>query len=94
MKEAIKKIRVSEEEFKEKHTKLDNEIALFVVGQLMDSYEDKYQDEPQLLEYLKMVQEDILENIDDFKKKPEAQQQQAQQGLPFLSPPGSDLSKV
>jgi len=87
MKEAIKKIRVSEEEFKEKHTKLDNEIALFVVGQLMDSYEDKYQEEPQLLEYLKMVQEDILENIDDFKKKPEAQQQQAQQGAPFPVPP-------
>lgn len=87
MKEAIKKIRVSEEEFKEKHTKLDNEIALFVVGQLMDSYEDKYQEEPQVLEYLKMVQEDILENIDDFKKKPEAQQQQqAQQGAPFPVP--------
>lgn len=87
MKEAIKKIRVSEEEFKEKHTKLDNEIALFVVGQLMDSYEDKYQEEPQVLEFLKMVQEDILENIDDFKKKPEAQQQQAQQGAPFPVPP-------
>ncbi len=87
MKEAIKKIRVSEEEFKEKHTKLDNEIALFVVGQLMDSYEDKYQEEPQVLEYLKMVQEDILENIDDFKKKPEAQQQQAPQGAPFPGPP-------
>jgi lon-related putative ATP-dependent protease len=87
MKEAIKKIRVSEEEFKEKHTKLDNEIALFVVGQLMDSYEDKYKEEPHVLEYLKGVQEDILENIDDFKKKPEAQQQQAPQGAPFPVPP-------
>ncbi|MCU0589298.1 MAG: AAA family ATPase [Syntrophobacteraceae bacterium] len=86
MKEAIKRIRVSEEEFKEKHTKLDNEIALFVVGQLMDSCEDKYQDEPQVLEFLKVVQEDILENIDDFKKKPEAQQQ-PQQGAPFPVPP-------
>ena len=86
MKEAIKKIRVSEEEFKEKHTKLDNEIALFVVGQLMDACEERYKDEPQVLEYLKMVQEDILENIDDFKKKPEAQQQQAPQGAPFPVP--------
>jgi lon-related putative ATP-dependent protease len=86
MKEAIKKIRVSEEEFKEKHTKLDNEIALFVVGQLMDTYEDRYKDEPAVMEYLKMVQEDILENIDDFKKKPEAQQQQQQPGMPFPVP--------
>jgi len=87
MKESIKKIREAEAEFKEKHTKLDNEIALFVVGQLMDSYEEKYKDEANVREYLKEVQEDILENIDDFKKKPEAQQQQQQQqGTPFAVP--------
>ncbi len=88
MKETIKKIREAENEFKEKHTKLDNEIALFVVGQLMDSYEEKYQDDQQVLDYLKEVQEDILENIDDFKKKPEAQQQaQGQPVAPFAVPP-------
>jgi lon-related putative ATP-dependent protease len=76
MKEAIKKIREGEAEFKEKHTKLDNEIALFVVGQLIARYEEKYQDEEQVLDYFKMAQEDILENIEDFKKKPEAQQAQ------------------
>lgn len=86
MKEAIKKIRDAETQFKEKHTKLDNEIALFVVGQLMDNYEERYQDEPQVLEYFKMVQEDILENIDDFKKKPEAPQTPPQ-GAPFPVPP-------
>ena len=83
MKDAIKHIREAEAEFKEKHTKLDNEIALFVVGQLMDSYEEKYKEEEHVLNYLKMVQEDILENIDDFKKKPEGQQQQ---GAPFPMP--------
>ncbi len=41
MKDAIKKIREAETEFKEKHTKLGNEIALFVVGQLMDRYEEE-----------------------------------------------------
>ncbi len=84
MKESIKKIREAEADFKEKHTKLDNEIALFVVGQLMDSYEEKYKDEANVRDYLKEVQEDILENIDDFKKKPEAQQQQP--GAPFPVP--------
>jgi lon-related putative ATP-dependent protease len=88
MKDTIKKIREAENEFKEKHTKLDNEIALFVVGQLMDSYEEKYSDDQQVLDHLKEVQEDILENIDDFKKKPEAQQQMpGQQGAPFAVPP-------
>jgi lon-related putative ATP-dependent protease len=88
MKDTIKKIREAENEFKEKHTKLDNEIALFVVGQLMDSYEEKYKDDQQVLGYLKEVQEDILENIDDFKKKPEAQQQMPGQPVaPFAVPP-------
>ncbi|MGP8197470.1 MAG: Lon protease family protein, partial [Syntrophobacteraceae bacterium] len=88
MKDTIKKIREAENEFKEKHTKLDNEIALFVVGQLMDVYEEKYQDDQQVLDYLKEVQEDILENIDDFKKKPEAQQQMpGQPATPFAMPP-------
>ncbi len=49
MKDAIKKIREAEAEFKEKHAKLDNEIALFVVDQLMDAYVEKYQDEQQVL---------------------------------------------
>ncbi len=87
MKETIKKIRTVENEFKEKHTKLDNEIALFVVGQLMDSYEEKYQDDSQVLDHLKQVQEDVLENIDDFKKKPEAQQMPGQPVAPFAGPP-------
>ena len=89
MKDTIKKIREAENEFKEKHAKLDNEIALFVVGQLMDSYEEKYRDDQQVLDYLKEAQEDILENIDDFKKKPEAQQQQmpGQPTAPFPVPP-------
>lgn len=88
MKDTIKKIREAENEFKEKHTKLDNEIALFVVGQLMDVYEEKYKDDQQVLDYLKEVQEDILENIDDFKKKPEAQQQMPGQPVaPFAVPP-------
>lgn len=88
MKDTIKRIREAEAEFKEKHTKLDNEIALFVVGQLMDSFEEKYKDDEQVLEFLKEAQEDILENIDDFKKKPEAAQQQqgGQPGAPFPVP--------
>ncbi len=83
MKDAIKRIREAEAEFKEKHAKLDGEIALFVVGQLMEHYIEKYEDEEQVQQHLKAVQEDILENIDDFKKKPEGQQQPG----PFPMPP-------
>lgn len=69
MKEAIRKIRELENKYREKRNKLDREIAMFVVGQLVEALFEKYHDEPDALEHLKALQEDIVENIDDFKKK-------------------------
>jgi lon-related putative ATP-dependent protease len=83
MNDAIKEIRKSEAAFRDKHSRLDSEIAMYVVGHLMETLEEQFKDEKEVLEYLKEVQEDILENIDDFKKKPEAQQPPS----PFPVPP-------
>ena len=83
MNDAIKEIRKAETAFREKHSKLDSEIAMYVVGHLMETLEEEFKDEENVLDYLKDVQEDILENIDDFKKKQEPQQQAA----PFPVPP-------
>jgi lon-related putative ATP-dependent protease len=83
MNDAIKDIRKAEAAFREKHSKLDAEIAMYVVGHLMETLEEQFKDEEEALDYFKEVQEDILENIDDFKKKQEAQQQAA----PFPVPP-------
>ncbi|MBU2497368.1 MAG: AAA family ATPase [Proteobacteria bacterium] len=79
MKDAVKKIKEEEGSFKEKRAKLDREITLYVVGQLMEPYLEKYKEEEGVIEYLKAVQDDFLENIDDFRKKEEAQQQQVPQ---------------
>ena len=83
MNDAIKEIRKAETAFREKHGKLDAEIAMYVVGHLMETLEEQFKNENEVLEYLKEVQEDILDNIDDFKKKPEPQQPAA----PFPVPP-------
>jgi len=50
-----------------------------VVGEIMEPCQVKYKDEPEVVEFMKAVQEDILENIGDFKKKEEVQQPQASQ---------------
>lgn len=84
MSDAVKEIRKAETAFREKHSKLDAEIAMYVVGHLMETLEEEFKDEQNVLDYFKEVQEDILENIDDFKKKPESQQQQPG---PFPVPP-------
>jgi len=88
MKEAVKKIREAEGAFKDKHRKLEGEIALFVVGQIMETYLEKYKDEPDVLEHLEKVQEDILENISDFRKKEEGQQPQ----MPQLPVPQKEMA--
>ena len=50
MKEAVKKIREAEASYKEERHKLDGQVALFVVGQIMEPCLDKYKDEPDVIE--------------------------------------------
>jgi lon-related putative ATP-dependent protease len=69
MNEAIRKIRKMEKEFQEKEKKLDQDVALYVVGHHMEELREKYKDLSQVMDYLKDVQEDILKNIDDLKRR-------------------------
>jgi lon-related putative ATP-dependent protease len=72
MNEAIHKIRKMEKEYQEKEKKLDQDVALYVVGHHMEELREKYKDLSQVLDYLNDVQQDILKNIDDLKKRPGA----------------------
>jgi len=74
MKEAVKRIRDAEARFKEQHLQLEGDLALSVIGQIMEPYLEKFKEESHVVEYLKAVQGDILENIGEFRKKEEAQQ--------------------
>jgi lon-related putative ATP-dependent protease len=79
MKEGVKKIRDAETKFKEQHHQLESDLALSVVSQIIEPYLDKFKEESSVLEYLKAVQGDILENIGEFRKKEEAQPPQIPQ---------------
>ncbi len=82
MKEAVSKIRHEESELKRNKDKLKKETALFIVSQHMETYLEKYKNEKQVIEFLKSVQEDVVENIDDFIKKQDGQQSPP---IPILS---------
>jgi lon-related putative ATP-dependent protease len=73
MKEAAKKVREAETNFKQKHKKMESEVALEVVNQVTGPFLEKYKEEPSIIEYLGTVQGDILENVGDFRKKDESQ---------------------
>ncbi|MFH1597256.1 MAG: AAA family ATPase [Pseudomonadota bacterium] len=72
MNEVIRKIRKMEKEYQEKEKKLDQDVALYVVGHHMEELREKHKDLSQVMDYLKDVQEDILKNIDDLKRRPSA----------------------
>jgi lon-related putative ATP-dependent protease len=74
MKDMVKKIRDVEAGLKHKRDDLKKDISRFVVGQHMESYLEKYKEEAEVIEYLEEVQEDIVENIEEFTKKQEDQQ--------------------
>ena len=85
MKEAVKEIREQEAELKKSKDKLKKDTALFIVSHHMEPYFEKYSDEKDVIEFLKAVQEDIVENIDDFIKKPESQSGSSPIPLPILT---------
>ena len=67
LKSRMKKIREIERVFQQKLQKLDKEVALYLVGGLVEDLVEKYEDLPAIADFLHAVQEDILENIDTFK---------------------------
>jgi lon-related putative ATP-dependent protease len=69
MKETMRAIKNLDRGLKEKIKALDNKIALYRVGHLIEELETKYRDLPEVLDYLRDMREDIILNIDTFKHK-------------------------
>ena len=60
---------------KERHERikqLDRETTLSAVGHLVDELREAYADLPEVLKYLDQVQQDMVENVDDFRKQEES----------------------
>jgi lon-related putative ATP-dependent protease len=62
--------------------KLNKNVALYAIGNLVTYLSEQYKGFQDVAEYLKNVQEDILNNLAQFIKTPE----EAQQGTPFQLP--------
>ncbi len=70
LKAAMKEIRWLERATQQKLQELDQQVALYIVGDLADDLIEKYNDLPEVVEHLQAVQKDILENIETFKTRP------------------------
>ena len=45
---------------------LDNNVAMFAVGSLIEDLRDRYKECPGVVDYLDAVQQDVLDNVQDF----------------------------
>jgi len=70
-----------EQKISEELKKLNRDIALYAIGHLVNSLMEKYKDTPEVTAYLRDVQNDVLDNLSQFVKRGEPQQQ-----LPFPVP--------
>ena len=70
-----------EQKIHEELKKLNRDVALYAIGHLVDDLMEKYKDTPEVTAYLQNVQNDILDNLSQFIKRGEPQQQ-----LPFPVP--------
>jgi lon-related putative ATP-dependent protease len=76
LKEAMKQTREMERVAQGKIQEFDKSVTLNVVGELLDDLIEKYRDLPRVMDHLKEIQKDILENIDLFRSVGEAPREQ------------------
>lgn len=74
--EIIKKIKSVEREAEDKLEEWDSKMALLSVGVHIDDLKEKYKDYKKIIAYLEKVQENILDNLDDFREEEYTDEQQ------------------
>lgn len=68
LKEAIKMVKEAEKETKRKLVELEKRIAGSAIVYHIDDLKEKYNYNQKIIDYLNLVQEDVLNNLDDFKQ--------------------------
>lgn len=72
--QVLAEVRAMEKMAKKQIKELEKEVTLFSVKHIIDELRFKYREFENIVEYLNYVQEDVVENIDDFKEEEEDNQ--------------------
>jgi len=80
------KVRSLDIEARKHIDELEYKVALFTVGRLVAKLQEKYEDEQDVLDYLMLLKEDILDNIGGFQPDVENEDEDGiQQLLPWIA---------
>jgi len=72
LRSAMRQLRGLEGKANEELQKLNRDVALYAIGHLVSDLTEKYKEFPDVVTYVEEMQRDILENITQFIKEPEA----------------------
>jgi len=81
--EIIRKLKNNDKETKQKVSEWEKKIALMALGVQINDLKEKYRKFDAIEDYLEKVQQDILNNIDDFKEE-EVSEEQPQFIIPWM----------
>jgi predicted ATP-dependent protease len=70
LKDTLKEVRALERAAQQRLQQLAREVALYVVGLLVEDLLEQHRDLPAVVEHLRAVQEDLLENVEAFRAPP------------------------
>lgn len=83
--ETMKTVRNLEKKARQKIEDLDYKIGLFAVGHHISFLKEKYKEYDRVIKYLEAVQEDVLENIQEFLEyEDDEEEQPVSPMLPFM----------
>ncbi|MDX1485489.1 MAG: ATP-binding protein [Alphaproteobacteria bacterium] len=66
LREALAEMPKLERQIREEVRSLNQGTTMFAVGHLIDDLKSRYQDQPEVLDYLDQVRDDIVEHVEDF----------------------------
>jgi lon-related putative ATP-dependent protease len=90
--EIIRKLKNNEKETKKKVSEWEGRIALLAIGVQVNDLKEKYNKYDAIVDYLDKVQQDILNNLDEFKEE-EISEEQPQLIIPWMQKEETPLHK-
>lgn len=90
--EIIRKLKNNDKETQQKVSEWETKIALLALGVHIDDLKEKYKKFEAITKYLEKIQQDILENLDEFKEE-EISEEQQQLIIPWLQKAESPVYK-
>jgi len=68
LQEAMRQARQWERKTRERMKELDREVAMLAVGHRIEELRETYADVERVVEYLEAVKDDVIDNVDDFRR--------------------------